>query len=207
MSGWRSAKHLREIGAVRVPVEVHAGGGERLQQRRQIVGRERGAVQRHPRAERASAGADVGFAQRAFLQLRALNRAGTAGTAVIHDEDVEAVAQRFQQREILLARLRGREAWPPLGRHQRAGRRPRWPRAGSTRNRPPPCPVRPLWDPAAAREARTRAPLCRSGAASAARRSDSPSRKERVCGCRPSPAPPRPAAGPGTRVGGKQEAS
>ncbi len=107
------------------PRQVHAGDGERLQQRRQIVGRKRGAVQRHARAERASAGANVSFAQRAFLHLRAVNRAGTAGTAVIHDEDVEAVTQRLQQREILLARLRGRESWPPLGRHQRAGRRPR----------------------------------------------------------------------------------
>ncbi len=92
-------EHLREVAAVRVPVQVDAGDAERLEQRGQIVARERAAVERRTRAEGGSAGADVGLGECwGVLQLAAVDGAGAPGAAIIHEQHVTRGAQRREQR-------------------------------------------------------------------------------------------------------------
>ena len=155
-------KHLREVRAVRVAVQVDAFDRQRIEHRRQIVGGERRAVEGDRASERAPAVADVVLRERrGVLQLRAVDRARASGATVVHDQHVVARAQRREQREILFARVRGRIAGTALGRNQRARGRPGEPSAGSTRSRLRSSPARRRWDRAAATASRTRAPALR----------------------------------------------
>jgi hypothetical protein len=125
-AGVAEREHLLEISAVRIAVQVDLALIQRRDDGSQIIGRRRGAEERRTLAQQLAAGTHRldGPAFR-LLQFGAVERAGLAGAAIVHDEHVPGFAQRLEQCQVLIARLRGGIAGAALGRHQKTRGFPR----------------------------------------------------------------------------------
>ena len=127
---------LPEERAVGVAVEIDLVDTERVEHEREVVGRERGAVEIGGRSELRAAESDaVDVVAGEPLQWRATNRLRRAGAAVVDEQEVAAVEQRVEQREVRGRARRRRVAGSALGRDDRSQRRERGVTARGARNR------------------------------------------------------------------------
>ncbi len=118
------SEHLFEVGAVGIAVQIDLAHAERLQDRGQVIGGIRGAVQRGALAERLAACRDCldGPLLRG-LQRAAIDGARRTGAAVVHEDDVAIQPQRREQGQVIVPRAGGGVARPALRCHQRPLRR------------------------------------------------------------------------------------
>jgi hypothetical protein len=112
-------KDLCEVGTVGIAVQVDLGDVERVQDRRQIVGREDCAVEGRPPAQRRAAGADRSDGPAcAGLQLMAVDRIRSTCAAIVHEQHILVGQQRSEQGEVVVTRPGGRITGSALGGDQ-----------------------------------------------------------------------------------------
>src|ERR1700689_3247841 len=107
---------LLEIGSVRIPIEIYRAQSEGCKNGRQIIGRERHAVERRLVSQGASACGDVLLGnRRGPLQRRAIPCARLSRAAVVHQQQIALGEQRLKEPKVLVARLRGGKTGAAFG--------------------------------------------------------------------------------------------
>ena len=122
--GVADRERLGEVRPVRVAVDAHHGDAELVEHGGEVVGGRAGAVRVGGRPEALRAAADLTrVVALAGLQSRAVDRAGGAGPAVVHEDQVVRPAQRPEQELVAGPGLDRAVAGAAFGRDdRRAGR-------------------------------------------------------------------------------------